>query len=86
MAKRTEGDALDALSLEVERRRKLPGNHQYSYGKLIADTTEAQRKEIVDKYRRGHRRSDGRRASVYQESDDEADLQKITEQLESDIL
>ena len=42
--------AIDGLSLEASRRAKKLGR-PYSYGQLIADTTEAEREAIVEKYR-----------------------------------
>ena len=51
-SRKLPGDyAIDALSLEVERRKKK-GDYRCSYGKLVADTTPAQRKEITEQYRR----------------------------------
>ena len=41
-------DPVDALVAEVERRKKLPGLHNYSYGRLIADTTEEERRRLVE--------------------------------------
>ena len=50
-SRKTPGDiAIHALVAEVERRRKLPGLHNYSYGRLIADTTEEERRRIVKRY------------------------------------
>lgn len=43
--------AIDALALETDRRRKALGR-SYSYGKLIADTTPAQREQIAEDYRK----------------------------------
>lgn len=45
-----EDYAIDGLSLEADRRAKQLGR-PYSYGQLIADTTENQREEIVEDYR-----------------------------------
>lgn len=42
--------AIDALSLEAERRRKQMGVPRYSYGQLVADTTPAQREQIAEDY------------------------------------
>ena len=42
--------AIDGLSLEADRRAKALGR-PYSYGQLVADTTEAQREKIVESYR-----------------------------------
>lgn len=42
--------AIDGLSLEASRRAKKLGR-PYSYGQLIADTTEAEREQIVERYR-----------------------------------
>lgn len=43
--------AIDALSLEAERRRKLMGVPGYSYGQLVADTTPSERENIAEAYR-----------------------------------
>lgn len=40
-------DPVDILLAEVERRKKLPGMHNYSYGRLISDTTEEERRELI---------------------------------------
>ena len=42
--------AIDAMALEAERRGKELGR-PYSYGKLMASTTEAERDEIKRNYR-----------------------------------
>ena len=42
--------AVDALSTEALRRGKKMGRPDYSYGKLVADTTEYEREQIVDAY------------------------------------
>lgn len=42
--------AIDALSMEAERRRKQMGVPKYSYGQLVADTTPAQREQIAEDY------------------------------------
>lgn len=65
--------ALDALALEVDRRAKRMGRPDYSYGKLIADTTPAERELIADSYRAEYRRKRGRGCthSFFQESDKE---------------
>lgn len=56
-----EDYGINAKVAEVERRRKLPGNHGYSYGRLIADTTPAQREQIKERYREAFLRSQGTR-------------------------
>lgn len=48
--------AIDALVAEVERRKHEPHRNGFSYGKLVAETTYAQREKIVEDYRRGVRR------------------------------
>ena len=54
---------VDALALEATRRSRELGR-PYSYGQLIADTTEAERDEIAERYReelkRAIRRGDRR--------------------------
>lgn len=52
--------ALDALALEVDRRSKKMNRPDYSYGKLIADTTPAERERIADTYRTEYKRKRGR--------------------------
>ena len=47
---------LDALAKEADRRAKKTGL-PYSYGKLVADTTESQRDEIAEDYKRHYRKS-----------------------------
>lgn len=43
--------AIDALALETDRRREKLGR-AYSYGQLIADTTQTQREQIAEDYRK----------------------------------
>lgn len=70
---------VDALALEADRRAKKLGR-PYSYGQLIADTTEAERDEIAERYReelkkairRGDRRVSGGTKSCFTESQKEA--------------
>lgn len=70
--------AIDALALEADRRRKA-GSPQYSYGKLVADTTACQREKISEEYKRkfGRRKadSDGAKALL----DDEGDVDPVKE-------
>lgn len=65
--------ALDALSLEAQRRGKLMGDPHYSYGQLVADTTQEERERIADCYRAEYRRKRGRGCthSFFQEADKE---------------
>ena len=44
--------AIDALSLEAERRRKARGLLRYSYGDLVADTTQEEREAIAEDYKK----------------------------------
>lgn len=53
--------ALDALSEEALRRGKNMGRPDYSYGKLVVDTTEAEREQILEDYRRNFHRKYRRR-------------------------
>lgn len=46
-----EDYAIDALALEAERRRRAQNLPDYSYGRLVADTTKEQRERICDEYR-----------------------------------
>lgn len=68
-----EDYAIDALSLEAQRRGKLIGDPHYSYGQLVADTTEEERERIADCYRAEYRRKQGRgyTHSFFQEADKE---------------
>lgn len=52
--------AIDAMALEVDRRAKQRRAPSYSYGKLIADTTEAERAQIADTYRADYGKGRGR--------------------------
>ena len=65
--------AIDALSKEAERRAKKMNRPDYSYGKLIADTTPEERERIVDAYRAECRRKKGHGCthSFFEESDSE---------------
>ena len=65
--------AIDALSKEAERRAKKMNRPDYSYGKLIADTTREEREQIVDAYRAEckRKRRRGCTHSFFQESDSE---------------
>ena len=54
-AKLPEDYAIDALSTEALRRGKEMGR-SYSYGQLVADTTEEERERIVDEHKKGFRR------------------------------
>ena len=49
--------AIDALSLEAERRAKKMNRPDYSYGKLVGDTTEEERERITDAYLAGYGKS-----------------------------
>ena len=50
-AKLPEDYAIDALAVEVDRRKKKLNRPDYSYGKLVADTTPQERERICDEYR-----------------------------------
>ena len=70
---------VDALALEATRRSRELGR-PYSYGQLIADTTEEQRDEIAERYReelkrairRGNYRVSGGTKSAFMETRKEA--------------
>lgn len=68
-----------ALVLEVERRKRLPGLHDYSYGRLMADTTPQEREEIVKAHRKGRGRGTAS-GETYRETNDEEDLRRAQEQ------
>ena len=63
-----------ALSSEAVRRSKSSGR-QYSYGKLVADTTHEERDEICQRYESAFRkrRKSGRTKSFFAEADKEGD-------------
>lgn len=61
--------ALDALSTEALRRGKRMGRADYSYGKLVADTTQEERERIVDTYRAESRKRKARTISCFLEAD-----------------
>jgi len=65
--------AVDALSTEALRRGKKMGRPDYSYGKLVADTTEYEREQIVDAYRAEYRKKKARGCthSFFDEADKE---------------
>ena len=74
--------ALDALTKEADRRGKARGDPSYSYGKLMADTTEAERLEILAKYRKKfYRKHGGGPALGFDVSDLEA-IEKIRKKQE----
>lgn len=72
--------AIDALVLEVDRRKGQKECGRYSYGQLIADTTEAERQVIADRYRMGGKRG-VMSGGTYKETDDDQDLKKATRAL-----
>lgn len=51
-SKLPEDYPIDALAAEAERRGKAMGRADYSYGKLVADTTPLEREQICDEYYR----------------------------------
>ena len=68
--------AIDALALEVDCRNKKRGTVNYSYGKLVADTTCEQRQSIADRYARKAARKNTV-SDRYSEPDDEEDIKKV---------
>lgn len=66
-------DAIDALCIEATKRGKRMNRPDYSYGKLVADTTEAERLVIVERYRQRKRRRQimGGTKSYFEEADEE---------------
>ena len=76
MSKELPNDyAIDAMTAEVERRKKLPGHYRYDYGRLIADTTPAEREIIAENYRRRVLKEPGSEGR-YKEPDDQKDIEK----------
>ena len=60
-AMKLPGDyAIDALALEADCRARKMGDPSYSYGKLVADTTEEERERIADSYRAEQGKKRGR--------------------------
>lgn len=78
-----EDYAIDALSLEADRRGKLLGR-PYSYGQLVADTTLVQRQEIAEAYRTGASRKKNERAVRYIPVSDREDIERILEKVTED--
>ena len=68
--------AIDALALEADRRRKLAGR-PYSYGQLVAATTEAEREALADRYARQKRRRGNR--EPYREQTEEQAIAELRE-------
>lgn len=68
--------AIDALALEVDRQNKKRGTVNYSYGKLVADTTCEQRQSIADRYARKAARKNTA-PDRYREPDDEIDIRNV---------
>lgn len=66
--------AINAMTAEVERRRKLTGR-RYDYGKLIADTTPAEREQIAENYRRRVLKQPASEGK-YIEPDDQKDMHR----------
>lgn len=64
--------AIDALAVEADRRRKLLGR-PYSYGQLVADTSESHREEMAEEYRKQFKRKHrkGGTKSFFSEADQE---------------
>ena len=62
------------MTAEVERRKKLTGR-RYDYGKLIADTTPAEREIIAESYRKRVLRQSASEGK-YVEPDDQRDLRR----------
>lgn len=61
--------ALDALSIEAANRGKQMGRADYSYGKLVADTTQEERERIADSYRANFKRRRSSTQSFFEEAD-----------------
>lgn len=83
---RLPGDyAIDALVLEVDRRKEKSGDPYYSYGKLVADTTREEREAIAEQYRCGthRRRRGGSTKTVFLETQEEAEAE-VLQQMEEE--
>lgn len=65
---------VDAIAVEAERRAREMGRPDYSYGKLVSDTTPEEREQIVEEYRKNFRRRYRKRGgtkSFFTEADKE---------------
>ena len=60
---------MNALVAEAEKRRKKLGLPFYSYGNLVADTTEEERRKIVERYRRRKRNQDTEADEIFRDPD-----------------
>lgn len=70
--------AIDALALEADRRRKLAGR-PYSYGQLVAATTEEERTVLAEQYARRKRRREHR--ETYREQTEEQAVAELREKI-----
>lgn len=64
--------AIDALALEADRRRKLAGR-PYSYGQLVAATTEAEREALADRHARQKKRGGRDKTTLLEQREDAED-------------
>ena len=64
---------VDALAVEAGRRAREMGRPDYSYGKLVADTSPEEREQIANDYRKNFKRRywRGGTTSFFQEADKE---------------
>lgn len=64
---------VDALAREAEKRARQMGRPDYSYGKLVADTTEEERETIAEEYKKHFKRKyrKGGTKSFFPEADKE---------------
>ena len=64
---------IDALAVEADRRAREMGRPDYSYGKLVADTTQEEREQISEDYRKNFNRRyrKGGSTSFFPEADKE---------------
>lgn len=73
--------AIDALSLEAQRRERKLGR-PYSYGQLIADTSQEEREGIAEGYREQFRNGKRGEKSAFLETERDAveDIRRKQEQ------
>ena len=64
---------VDALAVEAERRAREMGRPDYSYGKLVADTSPEEREQIAEDYKKHFKRKHrkGGTKSFFPEADKE---------------
>ena len=70
--------AINAMAVEVERRKKKMPCRRYSYGRLVADTTREEREKIAARYAR---KASQEKAERFWDPDDKEQIGKVTDGL-----